>query len=37
LLTANEENDFAQPVAADSFRQLQEKTSALWSYRLNPE
>jgi len=37
LLTANEENDFAQPVAADSFRQLQEKTGALWSYRLNPE
>jgi len=37
LLTTNEEHDFAQPVAADSFRQLQEKTAALWSYRLNPE
>jgi pyrroloquinoline quinone biosynthesis protein E len=37
LLTANRENVSPQPAAADSFRQLQERTKTLWSYRLNPD
>jgi pyrroloquinoline quinone biosynthesis protein E len=37
LLTANREGTAEQAVTADSFRQLQERARALWSYRVNPE
>jgi len=37
ILAANQETARAQPAPADSFRQLQERTQALWSYRVNPE
>ena len=37
LLAANQRSTSEEPVVADSFRQLQEKTDALWSYRINPE
>lgn len=37
LLAANQGSTSEEPVVADSFRQLQEKTDALWSYRINPE
>jgi PqqA peptide cyclase len=37
VLAANAELAIAQPVTATSFQQLQQKTSGLWSYRLNPD
>ena len=37
LLEANSSSEVAQPVQANSFVQLQQQTSELWSYRTNPE
>jgi pyrroloquinoline quinone biosynthesis protein E len=37
LLEANSESAVSQPTSAASFTQLQQRTTALWSYRTNPE
>jgi pyrroloquinoline quinone biosynthesis protein E len=37
LLEANSNPEIAQPAQANSFVQLQQQTSELWSYRTNPE
>jgi PqqA peptide cyclase len=37
VLEANSGTAVAQPTAASSFVQLQERTTELWSYRTNPE